>query len=189
MKKTIITIVGAAAFAVTLTQTARAIPITGNMGFSGAVQLDSGNVQNATEAVAWYNTVVNGTSGSFTSIANGTAVALVAPWFFNSGPLNNFWVVGGYTFDLLSSKIYSQDGSFLNIVLAGTVYNKAFDPTAFNGTFQVANPPANGVTVFTERLSFSSVPDGGSTVLMLGLACTGMFLIKRKLGTPAALVS
>jgi hypothetical protein len=48
----------------------------------------------------------------------------------------------------------------------------------------VGNPAANGVTTFTERMSFAplvnSVPDGGTTVLLLGMACTGMLLIKRK---------
>ena len=189
MKKIIITAVSVAAFAVALTQTARAVPITGNMGFSGAVQLNSGNVQTATEALSWLNTVVNGASGTFSTIPDGTPVALASPWFFNSGALNNFWTVGGFTFNLLSSHVYSQDGLFLDVVMNGTVSGNSFDPTAFAGTFQVANPPANGSAIFTERLSFSSVPDGGSTVLLLGVACVGMFLIKRKLGTPVTLGS
>ena len=183
MKKTIITILGVAAIAVALTQSARAVPITGNIGISGAVFLNSSSAQTATEAVGWENTVVNGRSGSFLPIANDTAVAMASPWFFNSGNLNNFWVVGGFTFNLITSSIYSQDALFLNVVLAGTVTGNGYDATAFNGTLQLANPPANGLTKFTSRLSFNAVPDGGNTVLMLGVACIGMYLIKRKLGT------
>ncbi|MDR3457697.1 MAG: hypothetical protein P4N60_09640 [Verrucomicrobiae bacterium] len=183
MKKIIITAVSVAAFAVALAQTAQAVPITGNVGFSGAVQLNTDNVQTATEALTWVNPVVNGASGSFSGIAQGTPVTLAIPWFFNSGALNNFWMVGGFTFNLLSSHVYSQDGLFLDVVMSGTVSGNSFDPTAFTGTFQAANPPANGNAIFTGRMSFSSVPDGGSTVLLLGLACIGMSLIKRKLGT------
>ena len=164
-----------------LTNPCKPPPITGNIGFSGAVQLDTGSAQTATEAIAWINTVVNATSGSFTTVANNSAVTLATPWFFNSGVLNNFWSVGGFTFNLASSSIYSQDSLFLNVVLAGTVTANGYDATAFTGTFQVANPPANGVTTFTERLSFNSVPDGGTTALLLGSALSGLALIRRKL--------
>ena len=181
MKNKFIKFAAVAAVAVALTQTVQAVPITGNIGFSGAVQLNSGSVQNATEALAWINTVVGATSGSFTTVATGSSVALAAPWFFNSGVLNNFWSVGGFTFNLSSSSIYSQDSLFLNVVLAGTVTGNNYDATAFSGTFQVANPPADGVATFTERLSFNSVPDGGTTVLLLGAALSGLAMIKRKL--------
>jgi hypothetical protein len=186
MKKTIITIVGVAACAVALTQTAQAIPITGNLGISGAVQLDTGSASTATEALSWVNTVANGQSGAFLGIVNDTSVAMASPWLFNSGALNNFWHVGGFTFNLVSSSIYSQDAIFLNVLLSGTVTGNGFDTTAFTGTMQLANPPANGVSLFTERLSFSPVPDGGSTVLLLGMSCLGMCVIKRKLGTTVA---
>ncbi|MDR3459004.1 MAG: VPDSG-CTERM sorting domain-containing protein [Verrucomicrobiae bacterium] len=179
--KNILKVVAVAAVAVALTQSVQAVPVVGNIGFSGAVQLNSSTVQTATEALAWNNTVVNATSGSFSSVANGAAVALASPWFFNSGALNNFWVVGGFTFNLASSAIYSQDSLFLNVVLAGTVTGNGFDATAFTGTFQVANPSADGHTTFTERLSFNSVPDGGTTVLLLGSALSGLALIRRKL--------
>jgi len=183
MKKKILTIIGVAAIAVALSQSAQAVPITGNLGISGAVTLNTGSAQTATEAISWENTVVNGRSGSFSGIANDTAVAMVAPWFFNSGALNSFWAVGGFTFNLISSSIYSQDSIFLNVVMNGTVTGNGFDATAFAGTFQLANPPANGLTKFTSRLSFNPVPDGGSTVLLLGMACIGLALAQRKFAT------
>jgi len=178
--KNIIKFVAVAAVAVALTQTVQAVPITGNVGFSGKVQLNSGSVQTATQAIAWFNTVVNGQSGSFSGVSDGTSVAIAAPWSFNSGLVNNFWSVGGFTFNLTSSSIFSQDSLFLNVILTGTVTAAGFDATAFTGTFQVANPPSNGQTTFTERLSFNSVPDGGTTVLLLGAALSGLALVKRK---------
>jgi hypothetical protein len=188
MKNQLMTLVGIVAVSAVLSQTAQAVPITGNIGFSGAVQLNSTSVQTATEAVAWFETVVNGASGSFNSIADGSPVAIMAPWFFNSGPVNSFWLVSGFTFNLLSSHIYSQDGLFVNIVLAGTVTGNGFNPTAFTGTFQVANPPANGTAVFTERFSFASVPDGGTTILLLGTTLIAMALIKRRFAQSTAAV-
>jgi hypothetical protein len=181
MKNKLAIIAAVAVVTVAFTQTTQAVPVTGNIGFSGAVQLNSGSVQTATEANAWFDTVVNATSGSFTTVANGSAVTLATPWAFTSGPISGFWSVGGFNFDLISSTVHSQDGLFLNVVLNGTVTANGFDATAFSGTFQVANPSANGLTTFTERLSFNSVPDGGSTMLLLGSALTGLGLLRRKL--------
>ena len=166
------------------TQTTTAIPttpITGNIGFSVAVQINSGSVQTATGATGWFSTVVNATSGSFVSVANGSSVTMAPTWSFASTALPSFWSVGGFTFDLASSTISSQDSLFLNVILTGSVRATGFQTTAFSGTFQVANPPANGLTTFTERLSFNAVPDGGSTMLLLGSALTGLGLLRRKL--------
>jgi hypothetical protein len=188
MKNTILTLAGAAAVFLAVAQTSSAVPITGNIGFSGSVQLNSGSVATATTAVNWFGTVVtpNSTSGTFLASlgsAGGQAVTIASPWSFTSGAIANFWSVGSaptFTFNLLSSSVASNDGTFLNVVLVGTVSAIGFDTTAFTGTFQVANPPANGITTFTERLSFNSVPDGGTTVMLLGAALSGMALIKRK---------
>jgi hypothetical protein len=92
--------------------------------------------------------------------------------------------VGGFTFNLISSAIVLQNSQFLNVRLTGTASGNGFDTTDFTGTFQVGNPAANGITTFTERMSFaptpSSVPDGGTTVLLLGMVCTGLVIIQRK---------
>jgi hypothetical protein len=80
----------------------------------------------------------------------------------------------------------------LNVLLTGTVSGNGFDTTAFTGSFQTANPssgpghgfPNDGLTTFTERISFgssASVPDGGTTIMLLGVALVGLGLIKRKL--------
>ena len=63
MKKTILTLIGVAALTVALTQNTQAVPITGNLGISGAVFLNSNSAQTATTAIGWENTVVNGRSG------------------------------------------------------------------------------------------------------------------------------
>jgi len=172
------------AAAVCLTGIAQAVPISGNLGFSGSVELNSSSVNTATEATAWFNTVAASPSGSFVGLVNsGDAVSMAGatPWSFNSGALANFWKVDGFTFNLISSSIFSQAGGFLDVVLAGTVTGNGFTATAFNGTFQVADPASDGVAAFTERLSFNSVPDSGTTAMLLGCGLLSLGLFHRKM--------
>jgi hypothetical protein len=184
MKNNWIKVAAAVTAVVCFTGVVQAIPITGNIGFSGTADLNSGSVNTATAVIAngWSNTVVGAVSGSFAGIAVNTPVTMTSSqWNFVSGTLPAFWSVGGFTFNLSSSSIFSQAGGFLNVLLAGTVSGNSFDVTPFNGSFQVSDPSANGQVTFTERLSFNSVPDGGTTVMLLGGALMGLGLLKRKL--------
>src|ERR1035437_10595499 len=83
MKNTLIPIAGAAMLLMALAQTIQAVPITGNIGFTGLVAYDGTTAGTSTEVVNWINPNVNGTSGSFTGIANGTASNLTSPWFLD----------------------------------------------------------------------------------------------------------
>jgi hypothetical protein len=186
MKNKCISKIAAAVTAVVcLTGVAQATPmITGNIGFSGAVQLNGTTANSATAATAWYNTVAASPSGSFVGlVSQGDAVSMTGatPWNFTSGALANFWSVDGFTFNLASSSIYSQVGGFLNVLMVGTVTGNAFAPTTFNGSFQVADPASGGPQTFTERLSFNSVPDGGTTVVLLGLGLLSLGLFHKKM--------
>lgn len=192
MKKITIPLAGATAIFLAVAQNSNAVPITGNIGFSGSVQLNSGSVATATTAVNWFGTQItdHSTSGDFFTefgSGGGQSVTIAMPWSFNSGALASFWSVGSapnFTFNLLSSTVASNDGTFLNVLLHGTVSAIGFDTTVFDGTFQVANPSANGISTFTERLSFNPgitrVPDGGTTAVLLGAAVTSLAFIKRK---------
>jgi hypothetical protein len=172
---------------VCLTGVAQATLITGNIGFSGAVDLNSITANTATAATSWLNTVAASPSGSFVGIVhNGDTVSMTGatPWSFNSGPLPNFWAVDGFAFSLISSTIVSQVGGFLDVSLTGTVAGNGFTTTAFNGSFQVADPASDGPETYTERLSFNSpnsVPDGGTTVLLLGLGLLSLGLFRMKM--------
>jgi len=184
MKNKCISKIAAAVAVVCVAGIAQATPITGNIGFSGAVDLNTTTANTATAATAWLNTVAASPSGSFVgTVNNGDSVSMsgATPWSFNSGALANFWSVDGFTFNLISSSIYSQVGGFLNVSLAGTVVGNGFTATAFNGTFQVADPASSGPQTFTERLSFNSVPDGGTTVVLLGLGLLSLGLFHKKM--------
>jgi hypothetical protein len=184
MKKKHVALVGVALAALALTQTVHAVPITGNIGFSGTANLDSSSAQTAAEVVTWGPNVVGSTSGSFVSVAIGSAVTLAPAWFFTSGSVNNFWSVGGFTFNLTSSSIHSQDSLFLNDILTGTVSGNGFTTTAFSGAFSVQNPPSDGKLQYTESFSFNPpvtpVPEGGNTAMLFGAALSGLALVKSK---------
>jgi hypothetical protein len=175
--KTFLKLIALVAFA----QAVAATPITGGISFDGLVQLDSTSVGSATKAIGWSSAVVNGASGSFASLGSGDALSLAPMWLFNTGPVQNFWSVGGFDFSLSTSAIFSQDTSFLNVFLAGNVSGNGYETTAFTGSFQIDQAPVNGVTKFSQNYSFNGVPDGGSTVLLLGAAMSGLVLIRRKL--------
>jgi hypothetical protein len=178
---------------VSLLQTAQATPITGNIGFNGNAVLDTSSANSATEVVSWNNSVVGGDSGTFAAYSinpSSTVTMTLSSWNFNSGTLPSFWTVttGGitFTFDLASSYIYSQGGGFLNVNVFGSVTasgpnSAGLDTTTFAGTFSVSNPSQNNTAQFSQNLQFNSVPDGGTTVLLLGSALSGLALIKRKL--------
>jgi VPDSG-CTERM motif len=162
---------------------AQAIPISGNIGFSGGVQLDTPNVNTASEVVGWITPqVLSGATGSFSGIAGGTPVALAAPWVFTAAT-PSFWQVGGFTFNVASSLVIENTLGFgsLTVDVFGTVVSAGFDPSAFSGSFDVGNPTSGGPNQFTARLSFFPVPDGGTTVMLLGGALMGLGLLKRKL--------
>ena len=187
MKSRLTIIAAVAAVAMALSPSVQAIPVTGVIGFSGTAQLDGTSVGNSSEVLAWNPDNTTGiSSGSFAGLT-GSAVTLAAPWFFTSGPLASFWSVGGFTFNLTSSSVVLNSGGFLAVLLVGTVVSANFDTTAFIGRVTIQDPATvnTGLFHYTESLSFNAVPDGGTTILLLGAALSGLALIKRRLTATA----
>jgi hypothetical protein len=182
MKNTFAKIASVAAIALALVQTSQAAFITGNIGFSGLAVYDTGSVDTATKVISWVTPVVSGTTGSFSGIGNNTPVNFAPMWSFNSPTgINPFWSVGGFTFQLLSSVITAQKGDgFLSVVGTGIVSAKGYQDTALNWRFSTQDP-ALGNNQFSFSASSNSVPDGGATVALLGLALSGVGLLRKKL--------
>lgn len=175
--------------------TAQAIPITGTVRMSGDVTLDTQNLATADAATAFAAVTV---VGSPTLAYSGTAGSSVTwkpfSWDPSSAPVNDLWsFISGlwtYTFDLASITTFSQNSSFLNMSGTGTVDitgpGSPYTTTAANWTFQITD--SSGATAGSFVFGFSdsntavpSVPDGGMTVAMLGLALSGLGLMRRKL--------
>ncbi len=179
MKKSLLNIAGAALLAFAVINVANANPINGAITFSGGVTLDTGNVNTATAVTAWSAPIVSSTSGDFSSVSNGTGVAFVAPWSFNtSTTIVDFWKVGGFEFDLLSSSIIAQVGNgSLYVTGTGTAYGNGFTPFAGSWSFTTQNPSAGGTFSFSAG---TAVPDGGTTALLVGLSLLGVSVVARR---------
>jgi hypothetical protein len=188
--KNIIKVVAMAVVAVALNQSAQAVPISGAITFSGTANTDSVNANTSTEVLSWANNSISLKSGSFSSLSSSASVVLVTSWLFNSGTRNNFWVVtdgaAQYKFNLSSSAVFSTTANSITVFLAGTVISTVagLDPTAFTGSMTIKDQgtanPAGGFS-YTQSILFNPVPDGGTTVLLLGSALSGLALIRRKL--------
>ncbi|HEY5297430.1 MAG TPA: VPDSG-CTERM sorting domain-containing protein [Verrucomicrobiae bacterium] len=183
MKTNWLKITVAVAAIVSLGGIAQATPITGNIGFSGGAQMNTDNANTAAEVIGWITPVVStAPSGSFTGLSG--AVTMNSPWTFNpSTPLAAFWSIGGFTFNLVSSTIIFDASGHLDIDVYGNVVstNPSFSQTAFSGSFDIANPNDGHAQEFSARLSFEPVPDGGTTVMLLGLGLLSLALFRKKM--------
>jgi hypothetical protein len=115
----------------------------------------------------------------------GDIATFHAPWDFVSGPISSFWTVDGFTFDLTSSSLISQGGGFVNVLIDGTASGHGFGPTAFTGRFSAQDPSAGNPPTFSFSVSFgpTSVPDGGMTIALLGIALVGVAALRRRFGS------
>lgn len=187
---------GVAAVLLASTQTPYAIPITGNIGLTGALTFNTDSSATASAVTSWVSPIVTTDSGVFGSpsvfaIASGTAVSMASPWSFTtSTPITSFWSVGGFTFELLSSSIVSQGGvagstGYVDVQGTGLVSGNGYSATPMSWNFTSQDPQsARGPDRWTFSASGGSigtgVPDGGATAMLLGLALTGVAIIKRK---------
>jgi len=170
-----------------LTGLAQADQINGDITFTGGAQLNTGSSGTATGVIGWQDTTVESSDGDLASVAPGTAVTFKSPWFFVSGPVVGLWSVGGYTFDLNFSTIQFQGGSPASVSVTGqgTLSGNGFDATTFSWAFTTQDPGAGNPLVFSFSAAAGSVagsvPDGGTTVMLLGSSLLGLGLLKRKL--------
>ncbi len=170
-------------------QQAQATAITGDIQFAGEVQFDTNSLATATRVVTWFDvfhnagfsSVTSGT-GDFAGIAPGTSAAMTQPWIFNpSTPTPGLWSVGGFSYDLLTSTIVTQNASTLFITGTGIVSGNGFDPTSMDWSFTTQSAGGNTRTTFSFSANGLAVPDGGSAVALLGLALVGIEVLRRKL--------
>jgi hypothetical protein len=186
MKNKLTMMAGVAAALIGFSTTVQANTISGSIGFSGDVTLN-GPVGTATQVTQWWditqtlNTPQVGTrTGDFaTYVALGAYVTFATPpWTFNPATaVNAFWTVGGFTFDLTSSSITSQSATSLDVFGYGTVSGNGFDSTPGTWSFTTQDPN----NTFTFSSNTRTIPDGGATAMLLGVALSALGLIRRKL--------
>jgi VPDSG-CTERM motif len=171
-------------------QQAQATAIQGNINFAGSVQFNTNSLATATQVSRWFDifnnagfsSVAPGGTGDFAGIAPGTQATMAQPWIFNpSTPTPGLWSVGGFTFDLLSSTVVTQNAQFLSISGTGIVSGNGFDPTSMDWSFTTQSAGGRTRTNFSFSANGVVVPDGGSAVALLGLALVGIEVLRRKL--------
>jgi hypothetical protein len=194
MKSNLIKYAVCAAMMLGMAATVQATQIAGAITFNGTVTLDTGNAANALGVTAWGDLSglnqpqIASVGGDFVGLATpGHGVAFHAPWSFTTlVAIPSFWSVDGFTFALTSSALQFQGGNPAQAVVGGTgtISGNGFSATPASWSFSVGNPPAgtvNGNAIFSIRASNGTLPDGGTTVMLMGAALSGLALLRRKL--------
>jgi hypothetical protein len=184
IKLSIISGIVAAMFAGSSVQ---ANPITGTIEMGGEANLSGSTLDGSMSVSSWPLVYVAADSGTFGSIFPMTQVTMsTTPWTFYPEPgvtLNDLWSVGGFTFDFLNDSV-TQSGNFLSITGSGTISGNGFDTTDFNWNLAFEEPTTGGPMQFTFSAAAEpspTVPDGGLTLALLGVAFAGVELFRRKL--------
>ena len=191
MKSCILKYVVPAGFLLGFTLSVQAIPIVGGVSLSGNVTYPVADIDLATAFQSFSGVTVASVSGSYAvaGVEPGTVVSMSAFSFNPFAPAGviPLWQTTSGTaasFDLLSLGPVIQGNGFLILTGEGTLHLDGFDNTPGYWRFS----SQQGDTTF----SFSSsngaltpvnagVPDGGTTVMLLGAALSGLALIRRKL--------
>ena len=190
LSKTILAVLAAGLVSSALSpHEAQAAQINGTIDFAGSVMFDSSHLDNATQVMLWRDVFGNlgfsnvaATMGDFSFIPLGTQATMATPWIFTpSTNTPGLWEVGGFTFNLLSATVVDQTATFLNITGLGIITAAGFEDTAATWAFTVQNAGGNHDFFSFSANSATGVPDGGSAVALLGLALTGIEVLRRKL--------
>ena len=167
-------------------QQAQGAMINGAITFSGGAVYDTMTLATATRVNTFSDVTVTSMDGDFVGFVNvGDSVTMASPWIFSpSTSTPSLWSVGGFTYDLDSATIVMQNADFLIITGTGSITGNGFDATPGVWNFTSQSPDADGVFSFSASLGGQGgVPDGGTTVALLGFALAGIEIIRRKLAS------
>ena len=175
-------------------QQAQAAQIQGDIDLGGVVTYNTTSLATATEVDMW-QPLQNGPSnfsrvlqrsGDFANpiynINVGNSAAMAAPWIFNSGspavpaagpPTNALWSIGGFTFNLTSSMVDSQDATFLDVTGVGTISGNGFDPTPGTWSFTSTQSDGSSNPNFSFQANSAAVPEASSLALF-GIGVLGL---------------
>jgi hypothetical protein len=187
-KKLIKMFVGMSLLLVTLTT--QAVPITGSIQFVGTATMNASQ----TAFISFGNPIGGGLgpwvqggsqTGGYAGIAGGTT-AIWTPFTFNppAASVTPLWMltVGTttYSFDATSMSVTHPNATTVNISGTGIAHITGFADTL--GTWTVT-ATGSGVdfTFGATTGPGGNVADGGTTVLLLGAALSGVALLRRKL--------
>ena len=173
----------------------QAIPITGALSFSGTATMDGTSFLTATKFISFQDVDVgalSSLSGSYTGTSGATVT--MTPFTWNpptaSTPINPLWtfISGGdtYSFDLraLHLDFASTTGLLLSGLGTAHITGPGLNYQDTSGYWDFSSQTL-GLATFTfssTTTDTSSVPDGGSTALLLGGSLIGLCAVGRKAG-------
>jgi hypothetical protein len=181
-----------------LTSATQAALISGAVNFSSTagggilLQDSAGNVTTnlgaATGIKSWTLSEVEEGSGSFDTVADGTAVLFPSPWIVNSSAL--LWAIAGpeaFTFNLTSCTTVFHSQYFLAIRGTGMLTANGFEATPATWWFTTQGVAAENKFSWSSSIfaspditPFTPVPDGGTTIILLGGSLLGLHGLRRQ---------
>ena len=197
MKNLVKTLIATVAVAVIscflFNQQAQGTPITGTIGFLGTASASGDSTTSSPTTLTFGSFTVVSATGDYAG-ANGAAATFNGFSFNGDGlgatlvspPVAPLWTIsfGGFSLDLSSLTLAHTDSGTLNLAGNGVAYGAGFMDTA--GTFtatggSIGNNFSYTITFATTVASGQAIPDGGSAVALLGVALTGIEVLRRKL--------
>ena len=165
---------------------AQAVQITGHIGigaFNAHAVIDqtANTVHFVDDDALAGNSIINQATGNFSPLLGQMATYKD----FTYSPLsvaNPLWAtvtIGLASFDLLSITSVSETATGVTLSGSGMIHLAGFDDTFGNWSFSAdATSPADFNWSSTTT---GQAPDGGTTVMLLGAALSGLAIIRRKL--------
>ena len=168
-----------------LSLTAHAVPINGEIGFTGSfTPLDDTNQATTLDAatgIDFYDDValVINATGDFSGIADFTQASF-SDFQFDETPVSPLWSVGGFSFELSSISVDLQTGSALELSGFGTVSGNGYDATA--GTWSFSGDSTGQVFAWSGGTIAAAPPMlwlwGAGLVGMIGVSRTKALLTR-----------
>jgi hypothetical protein len=173
-------------------QNAQAIPITGDISMGGGVTLDDGHLGRANKAVRFSGvTVGGGSTGSFDGTGGNSVTWKSFGWDPATTPVTPLWsfTAGAltYSFALSTVSVFSQSATLLSLtgtgILSITGAGSLYDATPGSWSFSINDSDGNENTnkkfTFSNNQTAAAVPDGGMTIMLLGMALGGLGYARR----------
>lgn len=167
----------------------QAVPISGTISFIGGSTVNTGNLGTAT-AITGYSSLsvlAGAETGSYIPLSGGGnfgGTLTFANFAFGGNVLTPssvlLWTVSSagitYSFTATSVLVVTQTPTFLNLTGVGMANITGDTSTA--GSWSITDTTQGG-PIFTFGAS-TTVPDGGTTVILLGAAFAGLCFFKKK---------
>jgi hypothetical protein len=170
------------------------IPITGNISLSGTITMNGSSFVTATAFTSFQDVTVGGpsaVSGAYTGTSGSTVTVTPFTWSppTSSTPIDPLWsfIYNGDTYSFDLTVLHKDYASPTGLLLSGTgtayITGPGTDYLATSGTWNFSSQ-SEGLTSFTYSsttiVPAQSLPDGGSTVALMGASMIGLVIMRRK---------